>query len=103
MTTKAVFIRLEAKRGKEADVEAFLREELSIVEQESSTVTWYALRLGPSTFGIFNSFADESGRRAHLEGEVSMALMERSPELFAAPPSIEKIDVLACKMPELAH
>jgi quinol monooxygenase YgiN len=103
MTTKALFVRLEAKKGKEAQVEEFLREGLMIVEQEHSTSTWYALRLGPSTFGIFDTFPDEKGRKAHLDGEVAMALMERSSELLANPPSIEKIDVLAAKMPVLEH
>jgi quinol monooxygenase YgiN len=103
MTTKALFVRLNAKKGKEAEVEELLREGLSIVDQEASTVTWYALRLGPSTFGIFNSFPDEISRKAHLDGEITMALMERSSELLSSPPSIEKIDVIAAKLPELEH
>jgi quinol monooxygenase YgiN len=103
MTTKALFVRFEAKRGKEAQVEEFLQEALSIVEQEGSTLSWYALRLGPSTFGIFDSFPDEVGRKAHLDGEIAMALMERSSELLAAPPTIEKIDVIAAKVAELEH
>jgi quinol monooxygenase YgiN len=103
MTTKALFVRIEAKRGKEAQVEEFLKEALPIVDQEGATLTWYALRLGPSIFGIFNTFPDETGRKAHLDGEVAMALMEISSELLVAPPSIEKVDVLAAKIPELEH
>src|SRR5215813_4601151 len=93
----ALWVRLEAKPGKEADVEKFLRGGLALVEQEPATTTWYAIRLGPSTFGIFDTFADDSGRQAHLSGQVAAALKEKASELFAKPPSIEKIDVIAAK------
>ena len=96
---EALFVRLEAKPGKEADVESFLRSGLQIVEQEPATITWYALRLGPSTFGIFDTFPDESGRQAHLQGRVAAALMAKAAELLAKPPSIDKVSVLAAKMP----
>jgi|SRR6516162_839549 hypothetical protein len=95
--TLALWVRLEAKPGKEKDVESFLRAGLSLVEQETSTTTWFAIRLGPSTFGIFDTFADESGRQAHLSGKVAAALKEKA-ELFAKPPSIERVDVLAAKL-----
>jgi quinol monooxygenase YgiN len=88
---------LEAKPGKEKDVESFLRAGLSLVEQEAGTTNWFAIRLGPSTFGIFDTFADESGRQAHLSGKVAAGLKEKA-ELFAKPPSIEKVDVLAAKL-----
>lgn len=94
----ALWVRLEAKPGKEADVESFLRGGLSLVEQEPGTMTWYAIRLGPTTFGIFDTFADESGRQAHLSGKVAAALKEKASDLLAQPPSIEKVDVLAAKL-----
>jgi quinol monooxygenase YgiN len=97
--TVALLVRLEAKPGKEADVEAFLRGGLPIVEAEPATVTWFAIRLGPSTFGIFDAFPDDSGRQAHLAGQVAAALKEKASELLAEPPKIEMVDVLAAKLP----
>jgi quinol monooxygenase YgiN len=99
MVRVALLVRLEAKPGKEADVESFLRGGLPIVEQEPATTAWFAIRLGPSTFGIFDAFPDESGRQAHLSGRVAEALMAKASELLAQPPAIEKIDVLAAKLP----
>jgi quinol monooxygenase YgiN len=95
----ALFVRLEAKPGKENAVADFLRSGLSIVEQEPATTAWFGIRLGASTFGIFDAFPDEAGREAHLSGRVAAALMAQAPELFAQPPSIEKVDVLAAKLP----
>ena len=95
----ALWVRLEAKQGKEAAVEQFLKGGLSIVEEEPATTAWFAIRMGPSTFGIFDAFPDESARDAHLSGRVAVALRERAGELLAKPPSIEKIDVLAAKLP----
>jgi quinol monooxygenase YgiN len=95
----ALFVRLEAKPGKEEDVASFLREGLPIVQGEPATVAWFGIRLGPSTFGIFDAFPDEAGRQAHLSGQVAAALMERSDELFSQPPAIEQVDVLASKLP----
>ena len=94
----ALWVRLEAKPGKEADVESFLLNGLSIVQDEPSTVTWYAVKLGPSTFGIFDTFLDESGRQAHLSGRVATLLKAEASELFAQPPSIERIDIVAAKL-----
>ena len=91
---------MEAKSGKEADVEAFLRSGLALVEQEPGTTAWFAIRMGASTFGIFDAFPDEAGRQAHLAGRVAAALMAKAPELLAKPPNIEKIDVLAAKLPK---
>ncbi|MEJ0096149.1 MAG: antibiotic biosynthesis monooxygenase [Methylocella sp.] len=99
MVSKALFVRLEAKPGKEADVEAFLRSALPLVEQEPATKAWFAVRFGPSTFAIFDAFPHEAGRDAHLSGKVAAALMARADELFATPPKIEKLDVLADKLP----
>jgi quinol monooxygenase YgiN len=95
----ALFVRLEAKAGKEAEVEEFLRGGLALVQQEPATTAWFGIRLGPSTFGIFDAFPDDAGRQAHLSGQVAAALMAKAPELLAEPPSIEKIDVLAAKLP----
>lgn len=100
MVKVALLVRLEAKPGKEAAVEDFLKGGLPIVQEEPATTTWYAIKLGPSTYGIFDSFPDDSGRQAHLSGKVAAALMQKAPELFAKPPSIEKVDVLAAKLPE---
>lgn len=97
MVKTALLVRLEAKPGKEADVEQFLRGGLSIVQQEPATTDWFAIRISPSTFGIFDTFPDEAGRDAHLSGRVAAALMAKAPDLLAKAPSIEKVDVLAAK------
>ena len=100
MVKTALFVRLEAKPGKEAEVEGFLRGGgLPIVEEEPATVAWFGIRLGPTTFGIFDAFPDEAGRQAHLSGKVAAALMAKTSELLAQPPLIEKVDVLAAKLP----
>ena len=93
----ALWVRLEAKPEREEDLEHFLRASLSLVQQEPGTITWYAIRLGPTTFGIFDTFADESGRQAHLSGKIAAGLKENA-SLFAKPPSIEKVEVLAAKL-----
>jgi quinol monooxygenase YgiN len=98
MVKVALFVRLEAKPGKEEEVESFLHGGLPIVQGEPGTLLWFALRLGPSTFGIFDAFADEAGRQAHLSGQVAAALMAKAPDLLASPPSIEKVDILASKL-----
>ena len=99
MVKVALYVRLEAKSGKEADFESFLRGGLAIVEEEPATTAWFAIKMGPSTFGIFDAFPDEAGRQAHLTGRVAAALMAKAGELLAQPPSIEKVDVLAAKLP----
>jgi quinol monooxygenase YgiN len=100
MVKVALFVRLEAKPGKEAEVQSFLKSGLPIVQEEPATTAWFGIRLGPSTFGIFDAFPDEQGRQAHLSGRVAAALMAKAPELLAKPPVIEKVDVLAVKLPE---
>jgi quinol monooxygenase YgiN len=100
MVNLALFVRLEAKPGKEAEVESFLRAGLPLVQEEAGTITWYGIKLGPSTYGIFDTFPDEAGRQAHLSGRVAAALMAQAPELFAQPPVIEKVDILAAKLPQ---
>ena len=99
MVNVALLVRLEARPGKESDVESFLKSGLALVEDEPDTIAWFAIRLGKSTFGIFDAFPDESGRQAHLAGRVAEALMAKADELFSQPPSIEKVDVLAAKLP----
>ncbi len=99
MVAVALLVRLEAKPGKESDVESFLRGGLSIVQEEPATTAWFAIRMGPSTFGIFDAFPDEKGRQAHLSGKVAAALKEKASELFSEPPVIEKVEVLAAKLP----
>ena len=99
MVKLALFVRLEAKPGKEKDVESFLSSGLPLVQQEPATIAWFGIHLGPSTFGIFDAFPDEAGRQAHLSGKVAAALMEKAGELFSKTPSIEKVDVLAAKLP----
>ena len=100
MVKVALFVSLEAKPGKVAEVEKFLKGALPIVQRESETTAWFAIRLGPTTFGIFDAFPSETGRQAHLTGEVAKALMAKAADLFSEPPSIEKIDVLAFKLPK---
>jgi quinol monooxygenase YgiN len=99
MVNTALWVRLEAKAGKEKDVEAFLLGGLELVEQEPATTAWFALQLNATTFGIFDAFPDEAGRDAHLAGKVAEALMAKAGELFASPPQIVKVDVLASKLP----
>ena len=98
MLKVALFVRLEAKAGKEHDVVKFLETGLALARQEATTPLWFALRLGPSTFGVFDAFADDGGRQAHLKGPIAQALMAQAPELFARPPAIEPIDVLGAKL-----
>ena len=95
----ALFARLEAKPGKENDVAEFLRHGLALANQEATTLLWFALRLGPTTFAIFDAFADDSGRQRHLGGPIAQALMAQAPVLFAAPPVIEPLEVLGAKLP----
>jgi quinol monooxygenase YgiN len=97
MVTVGLWVRLEAKVGREMDVENFLKEGLRLVHDEPATLTWFAVRIGPSTFAIFDAFPDEEGRQAHLNGKLAAALMERADDLLAEPPAIESFDVLAVK------
>jgi len=98
MVKTGLFVRLEAKAGKEAAVEEFLNGGLDLVNDEPETTVWFALKFDDSTFGIFDAFEGESGREAHLNGKVAAALMAKADEFFAAPPTIEKVDVLAAKL-----
>lgn len=98
MVTVGVLVRLEARPGKEDEVARFLEGALSLAQQEEATTAWFATRLGPSTFGIFDVFPDESGRETHLAGPIAAALMQNADELLAEPPTIEKVDILASKL-----
>ena len=98
MLNVALLVRLEAKPGKESAVAEFLASALPLAEQESTTPVWFALRLGPSTFGIFDAFADDSGRQAHLTGPIAAALMANASALLSKAPQIEQVDLLAVKL-----
>jgi quinol monooxygenase YgiN len=97
--TVGLLVRLEAKRGKEEDVARLLCDGLSLVLDEPATRAWFAVRIAPATYGIFDAFPDDDGRKAHLAGRLAAALMARASDLLAQPPVIEPVDVLAAKLP----
>ncbi|MGQ0779256.1 MAG: putative quinol monooxygenase [Pseudonocardiales bacterium] len=99
MPTVGLLVTMEAKPGKEGDVEQFLDSGLALVNEEPATTAWFAIHLGGSTYGIFDVFPDDAGRDAHLSGRVAEALMAQAPDLFAGPPQIQKLDVRAAKLP----
>jgi quinol monooxygenase YgiN len=98
MITVGLFVRLEAKPGKEAELGDFLRSALTLVQSEPDTTVWFAFRFGPTSFGIFDAFPDETSRQAHLAGAVAAALLARAAELLATAPTIEKVEMLASKL-----
>ena len=102
MDRVAVWATLESKPGKEDEVEAFLKSAQTLAEKETETTTRYVVRIGPSKFGIFDTFPDERGRVAHLTGEIAKALAARAPELFAKEPEIHRLSILASKTPKPA-
>ncbi|WP_420156050.1 putative quinol monooxygenase [Siphonobacter sp.] len=99
MVNVALLVRLEAKPGKEQEVAEFIQAALHLAEEETETISWYAIQISPSTFGIFDTFPHEKGRQAHLSGEIAEALIANAAELLASPPIIEQVNVLAAKMP----
>jgi len=99
MVNYGLFVRLEAKEGKEADVEELLSQALDLVNDEPGTTLWFAVRSGPSSFAIFDAFEEDQDREDHLGGQVAAALMARANELFSNKVVIEKLDVLAAKLP----
>lgn len=103
MLSIGLFARLEAKPGKEDEVAAFLMQGLQLANQEAATPVWFAVRIGSATFAIFDAFRDEAGRQAHLTGPIAAALMAQAPNLLAAPPVIERLDVLGAKLPTPAQ
>jgi quinol monooxygenase YgiN len=100
VTKFALYVPLEAKPGKEKEVADFLRSALPLVNAEPGTVSWFAIQEGPSRFAIFDTFDDEAGRDAHLNGKVAAALMAKADELLAKPPAIHKLGILADKLPK---
>ena len=99
MTQHALYVQLEAKPGKEQEVAAFLSNARPMVDDEPDTTAWFAIRMGPRTFGIFDAFASERGREAHLSGKVATQMMSKASQLFTKPPEIHRVDVLADKLP----
>jgi quinol monooxygenase YgiN len=95
MEAIGLLVTLEARAGKEADAEAFLRSAQPLALDEKGTLKWYAFKLGPRKFGIFDTFANEAGRNAHLTGEIAKALGARASELFAVSPQVDKVEILA--------
>ena len=98
MVNVGLYVRLEAKPGKEKAVEDFLKTGLQLANDEPATLVWFALRLGPSTFGVFDAFANDEGRQNHLTGRIGTALMANAPDLLSTPPIIERLDVLGAKL-----
>jgi quinol monooxygenase YgiN len=98
MVRFALLARLVARPGKEAEVAAFLEGALPLARAEPSTTVWFAIRLSDREFGVFDAFPDEAGRQTHLTGPIAAALMAKAPELFAEPPRIDRVDVLAAKL-----
>ena len=97
MEKLAVWAQLEAKPDKEKEVEEFLKYAQPLAEREAGTISWYAIKMGPGKYGIFDTFADENGRNAHLNGEIAKALFAKASDLFAKPPEIAKPEILASK------
>lgn len=97
MIKLGLFVRLEAKPGKEEEVAGFLKQALELANQEATTPVWFALRLGPTTFAVSDAFADEAGRQAHLNGPIAKALFAQAPNLLASPPAIEQTEILGAK------
>ncbi|MGI4830237.1 MAG: putative quinol monooxygenase [Janthinobacterium lividum] len=97
MAKQAIWVMLKAKPGKEAEIEAFLNQGASMAQNESQTVTWYGVKMGPGVYGVFDTFNDEAGRDAHLHGDIAKALMAKAPELFTNDLKIEQMEILAAK------
>ncbi len=99
MVKVGLLATLKAKPGKEAEVAGFLESAVALANREASTIAWFAIRVNPSTFGVFDVFPDDKGRQAHLNGAIAQALLSRAAELLSEPPKIEPIDVLGAKLP----
>ncbi len=99
MVTVGLFLRLEAKPGKEAEVADFLTSALPLILEEVDTTAWFGLQLGPATFGIFDAFPHEAGRHAHMTGKVADLLRATWADMLSCPPSIEKVSILAARLP----
>ncbi|MFD3451396.1 putative quinol monooxygenase [Streptomyces sp. NPDC058691] len=99
MTKIGLLVRIEARPEHAGEVEAMLRGALELAQAEEGTVTWFSFRESPTVFGVFDSFADETGRTAHLQGRIAEALKEATGTMLASPPDIRRVDVLAAKLP----
>jgi quinol monooxygenase YgiN len=99
MDKLGILALLHAKAGKEKEVEQFLALAQPLAERETGTTSWYAVKFGPAQYGIFDTFKDENGRNAHLSGEIAKALFAKAEDLFAEPPQVEKLEILAAKAP----
>ncbi len=97
MARVSIWAQLEAKPGKEKELEGFLKSAQPLAEREPGTISWYAIKMGPGKYGIFDTFADDNGRNAHLNGEIAKALFAKAKELLAQPPKIDKPEILAAK------
>lgn len=97
MAKQAIWVMLKAKPGKEEEVEAFLKQGAMMSNDEPQTVTWYGVKIAPGMYGVFDTFEDEAGREAHMNGEIAKALMAKAPELFSNELKIEKMEILARK------
>jgi len=95
MEAIGLLVTLEARPGQEADAETFLKSAQRLALNEKGTLKWYAIKVGPGKFGIFDTFANEEGRNAHLTGEIAKALGVEAKKLFRIPPQVEKVEVLA--------
>ena len=98
MITVGLFVRLQAKSGKEEELAAFLMQGLELANRETTTPVWFALRIGGGSFAIFDAFADESGRQAHLNGPIAEALIAQAPHLLAEPPAIQQLEIMGAKL-----
>ncbi len=95
MKNLGLLATLKAKSGKEMEVENFIKEAVNLARKEEKTITWYSFKIDQNTYGIFDTFENESGREAHLNGDIASALMEKASELLREPPKIEKIEILS--------
>jgi quinol monooxygenase YgiN len=102
MVKAALWVELNAKPGKEKELESFLKSAQPLAEREKDTVSWYAVKMGPANFGIFDTFAGEAGRQAHLNGDIAKALMAKAPDLLSNDPKIHQIEVIAAKTGQTA-
>ena len=98
MITVGLFVRLQAKSGKEEELAAFLMKGLALANRETTTPVWFALRIAGGSFAIFDAFADESGRQAHLNGPIAAALIAQAPHLLAEPPAIQQLEIMGSKL-----
>jgi quinol monooxygenase YgiN len=99
MVEVGIWLRLEAKPEQAAALQAFLTDAVALANEEAQTLVWFAVKLGPTTFAVFDAFADEAGRQAHVDGRIADALKAHGPELLAARPVMERTEVLAAKLP----